>query len=576
MNLEGITIHAITEYLQKNISGGIIYKVAMPTAASLVLQLKRTRDTVNLVIEVNGGAPAVYLPAKAPENPETPPAFCMLLRKHLEEGRITKVSQKGLDRIIELQIDILGSASKIITKKLVLELTGKNANIIFTENETIIDSLKHIGPTQNSFRTILPGEKYVNPPEQKGLPILGTVPDAIVTSIPDVVGKKQINQLITATTGIGKASAEQLFTLAKIPLATPILPDRDRQNLAQAIDSLQTSCQRGQDFEVYISRTNRCLTIFPYPVVHLEPGCRVEKFTDINEALNYAVKLEPIQLPDHDLLQKLVTGEMQKLEKKITALENDLAQADKAEAQRVIADTLMAGLYRLKRGQTACTLESIYDGTPLQITLSPVLSPSENAQAYYKKYNKYKRAQEEVARQLAETKALLSYVNSIDASLTTAATKQDVAEIKQELISTGLLEGNQKRRIPQTKAEPLQVRYSEDTVFYIGKNNKQNDYVTFSLGSGRDLWLHTKNIPGSHVLIKTSRSEPAPEAIKTAALLAAYFSKGRSGSNVPVDCTQRRYVKKPSGAKPGFVIFTHQTTYYVTPDLATVQKYIQL
>ena len=576
MNLEGIAIHALTDYLQSHILGSTIYKIAMPSASSLVLQLKRERDTACLVIEAGGGSPGVYLPARAPENPETPPAFCMLLRKHLEEGRLTRISQKGLDRIIELQIDLLGSASQIITKKLILELTGKNANIIFTENTTIIDSLKHIGPAQNSYRTILPGTRYLPPPEQKGLPLVGTVSGTIVTSIPDVVGKKQLNQLIATTTGIGKATAEQLFTLAKIPLATPILTERDRRNLQEAIEQIQKSCEQGREFDVYINKTNRCVTIFPYHPVYLEPGFRVEKFTDINEAVNYAVKLEPLQLPDHELLQKLVSAEIQKQEKKLTALTSDLARAEKADTQRIIADTLMAGLYQLKKGQTSCSLTNIYDGEPLTIALSPVLSPSENAQAYYKKYNKYKRAQEEVALQLAETRDLLNYLNSIDASLSTAQTKQDVAEIKQELIAAGLLAGNKKRKTAPAKAEPLQIRYSEDTVFYIGKNNKQNDYVTFVLGSGRDLWLHTKNIPGSHVLIKTSLPEPPPEAVQTAALLAAYFSKARSSSNVPVDCTPRRYVKKPGGAKPGFVIFTHQTTYYVTPDLETVKKYLPL
>ena len=232
-----------------------------------------------------------------------------------------------------------------------------------------------------------------------------------------------------------------------------------------------------------------------------------------------------------------------------------------------------ANIYQISKGQSSCQLLNIYDNEPLEIQLSPLLSPTENAQAYYRRYNKYKRAQSEVQNQIETTREMLNYLASIDASLTTATTKNEIAEIKQELITAGLLQNQGKKHKGQEpKSEPLLIKLSKETTLYIGKNNKQNDYVTFTLARGKDLWFHTKNIPGSHVILKTTLPQATASDIAAAVMLAAYFSKSRSSSKVPVDCTERRFVKKPNGAKPGFVIYTDQTTYYATPDKAEAQK----
>ena len=350
----------------------------------------------------------------------------------------------------------------------------------------------------------------------------------------------------------------------------------EEKRLADAVTSLQQIVGQQPAAPVYavISRTNQVKTILPFEPQVLETGCSAKQLVDINSALNYAVTLTPIQLPEQETLQKLVAAESQRLEKKLPVLEKDLLTADKAETQRMIADTIMANIYQLSKGQSSCQLLNIYDGEPLEIQLSPLLSPTENAQAYYKRYNKYKRAQSEV--QIETTREMLDYLASIDASLTTAATKNEIAEIKQELITAGLLQPQGKKHKGQPpKSEPLLVKLSDETTLYIGKNNKQNDYVTFSLARGKDLWFHTKNIPGSHVILKTTLPQAAASDIDAAAMLAAYFSKSRSSSKVPVDCTERRFVKKPNGAKPGFVIYTDQTTYYATPDETVIQKLLQ-
>lgn len=579
MNLEGLTLKLVTDTLSRELLNSKIYKVFMPNPHALLLLVRRTRDTNALLADMNGGSPALYIPEQLPENPETPPTFCMLLRKHLEEGRITRITQSGLDRIITLEIDMLGASSKIITKKLIFELTGKNSNIILTQDGIIIDSLKHVGAAQSSYRSIQPGKPYVAPPPQSGLNLLTAVPADIVQTANAVPAASFLKAFIGATTGIGKATAQELLQAADIVPQEVRLDNASCAALADVIAKLQSrlnAAEQEQPVYALISRTNQVKTILTLPPQLLEQGMHAREFANINSAINFAMSLKPIQLPQHEQLQKLVTGEIAKHKKKLAALEQDLAHAENAEEQRMLADTIMANIYQLRKGQTQAELINIYDGESVTVQLSPILSPTENAQAYYKRYNKYKRAQSEVALQITATEEMLQYLASLDSSLLTATSKSEIEEIRQEMIAADLIKvvGKKKKSALQ-KSQPLHIRISEDTDLYIGKNNRQNDYVTFSIGGPRDLWFHTKDIPGSHIILKTTLPEAREEDIALAVELAAYFSKAREGSSVPVDCVQRRYVKKPSGSKPGFVIFTNQKTYYATPDAQKLEKYLK-
>ena len=576
MNLEGLTLKLVTDNLNQELLGSKIYRVYMPNAQTVLLLVRRSRDTSALVADMNGGSPCLYIPEKLPENPETPPSFCMLLRKHLEEGRITKIYQSGLDRVITLEIDMLGQSSKIITKKLICELTGKNSNLILTQDDVIIDSLKHVGASQSSYRAILPGKEYVAPPPQTGLNLLTADPTTIVSEANSIPSANFAKAFVGATTGMGKATATQLLAAVDILPQTVRLEPAEARALTQRVAQLQQSLESSDPKPVYalISRTNQVKTILTLSPTALEQGITVREFANINSAINYAVSLTPIQLPQHEQLQKLVTAESAKLTKKLSALEEDLLHAEDAEGQRMLADTLMANIYQLHKGQTNVELYNIYDGETVQIKLNPVLSPTENAQAYYKRYNKYKRAQSEVRQQIQSTESMLAYLATLDASLLTATSKNEIEEIRQEMVAAGLIkEFGKKKKTALQKSQPLHIKLSQGVDLYIGKNNKQNDYVTFTLGGPRDLWFHTKDIPGSHIIMKAA--EPSQEDILLAAELAAYFSKARHSSNVPVDCVERRYVKKPAGSKPGFVIFTNQKTYYTTPDEQALRSYLQ-
>lgn len=578
MNLEGLTLKLVNDHLKEELLGGKIYRVFMPTPHSLLLMIKRDRDTTALLAELNGGSPALYIPKQLPENPDVPPAFCMLLRKHLEEGRITAIKQQDLDRIITLEIDMLGASSKIITKKLIFELTGKNSNIILEQDGIIIDSIKHIGASQSSYRLILPGKEYVAPPPQSGLNPLTANPMELVRIANAAPAATFLKGFIANTVGLGKYTASELLTAADIIINQVKLEPAEEKALAATISNLQERLNGNGPKPVYaiIGRTNQVKTILTLQPQILETGASVKEFSNINDAICYAMSLKPIQLPQHEQLQKLVSAETAKLEKKLQALEKDLNNAQDAEAQRMLADTIMANIYQIKKGQTSADLINIYDGEPVTVSLSPILSPTENAQAYYKRYNKYKRAQVEVQLQMEAAKEMLQYLASLDSSLMTAVTKAEVEEIRQEMIASDLIKeiGKKKKSLAQ-KSMPLHIKLNDEADLYIGKNNKQNDYVTFTMGGPRDLWFHTKDIPGSHLILKTTLPEYRQSDIEIAVQLAAYFSKARSGSNIPVDCVQRRYVKKPAGSKPGFVIFTNQKTYYTTPDETLINKLLE-
>ena len=579
MNLEGITLNILTNNLQTALIGGKIAKIFMPTPASLLLVVRNGKDTMSLLADFSGDSPLLYLPDNIPENPDKPPAFCMLLRKHLEDGRISKIEQLGLDRVINMEIDTIGPARQIVTKTLIFELTGRNSNIIFTENEIVLDALKHISKSVCSFRQILPNNVYNTPPEQNGASFIYADPSGIVENIIKQPAKNVMQSIISATTGIGKFTASEILYRSDINLDTVSFPDEKKNRIVQVLTDMQDNVKAHslERLPVYgiLTQTNRMNTIVLAKPLHLDKAkFLIKEFPNLNTAINYAAKLVPIQSPEKDILQKAISSVLVRTEKKIAALEADLKTAENAEYQKIIADTLMSNIYLIKKGLTICTLNNIYTNEKIEIALSPILTPVENAQVYYKRYNKYKRAVEEINRQMQETNDLLEYLQSLDTSLQTATNKTEVAEIRQELISEGIVSENKKgkNKISLPKSAPLSIPLSNETVVYVGKNNRQNDFVTFSIAKPHDFWFHTKGFPGSHVILKTSLSKPTAAEIATAANLAAYFSKARNSSSVPVDYTEKRFVKKPSGAKPGFVIYTNQQTLYVTPDHSSIEN----
>ncbi|HIU63885.1 MAG TPA: NFACT family protein [Candidatus Avacidaminococcus intestinavium] len=571
MNLEGITLQALTKHLGAMLLNGRITKIFMPTHSSLVLTIRKNRDMFSLLADLSGATPLLYLTDTPPNNPATPPALCMLLRKHLEDGRISNIEQMGLDRILVMEIDTLGQGNQIITKKLIFELTGRNSNIIFVTEDTIIDALKYVNATMSSYRQVLPNYPYISPPPQKGLDFIKSAPQEIIEAITSDLQGTLLNKIIRHSQGIGKFTAEELLKRAQLSLTETILttPNTLLTTLSSLQNEIYAVLSGTAPLYGIINNKNTMTTITLYkPTLSASNFCS-KKFANINDALLNAATLVPFKSSVQELLQKRLSSALAREERKLAALNKDLATAENADTQKIIADTLMANLYNIPCGLELIELPSIYDNNLLCITLNPQLTGAHNAQVYYKLYNKYKRALVEVTKQINATEDFITYLNSLETALTLCESNIEIEEIKLEMINEGLLEVSAKQKQKQKqhnlRSTPHIIKVSTETTIYIGKNNKQNDYVTFKVASPTDLWFHTKNIPGSHVVLKTQTRKASPQEINLAAALAARYSKASSSANVPVDYTIRKFVKKPSGAKPGFVIYTNQQTLYTAP-----------
>ncbi len=516
MNIEAIDLYKQTKYLQQELAGVQIQRIYMPTPQSVLFEC-RGKNNIRLLADLGGNGPALYIHEGVLPTPAEPPGFCMLLRKHFEDGYIERVEQLNFDRIIVLKINAPVPGDKYTPKELIFELTGRNSNIILTEKNRIINCLKHISPAINRTRTILPGLDYV-PPEQikSKLHPLAVEAKVLAAVIYNNSGETLSDKILAVLQGIGKKTA---------------------QSLAQAADLEQA-------------------------LLDLQQQCSAPANAETNQMIREKMAVKPLQLDQQKQLLGIIRNEIKRLLKKLSLQQHDLQQAENAEQYRQKADTIMANLWNISKGSKSCTLNNIYDGTPLQIDLNGALTPNENAQTYYKKYAKLKRAKTEILKQITAAQEESHYLEEIENSLTLVLTREEVEEIKQELQNAGYIRKPKVKKASHSPSQPLKIQMT-DAVIYIGKNNRQNDLVTFRYAKPEDLWFHTKDIPGSHVVLIGEHSEAN---IQKARMLAVHFSKAKGGSNVPVDMVKRKYIKKPSGAKPGFVIFTNNTTSYVTDE----------
>ncbi|WP_371370912.1 NFACT family protein [Sporomusa aerivorans] len=583
MNIDGLSLAPLVHELNRALTGGRIDKVFQPDSYSLLLWVRQPGENLRLYISANPERPKLLLTIDTPENPAVAPNFCMLLRKHLEDGRIAGIEQHSLDRIVNINIDVRGERGIIITKRLIIEIMGKHSNIILTQDNVITDAIRRVGFQLSRHRQVLPGKEYIYPPGQDRINILSAKPAAfaeqLLASPPDMPLLKAI---IAAGIGLGPLSAKEIIWRAgfspDILLGNLDITDFDA--LAEAVASISQPLVDGQVVAtVVVEGADRPLALAAFKPEHLGHHT-FQFFPTMSAAVAFfdSFKGRP-PLPEKELLTKLVAAELSKLTRKETVLTEELSQAENADLLRKYGDILMANLYNLAPGSSEEVLADIFSEQPgalVAIRLEPLLSPLENAQQYYAKYNKAKRAAEHLACQLAECQQGITYLESIAVALYHAETGADVNEIKQELIDAGYIKAAGKRRLPAAQSAPLSFKTTDGFIISIGRNNRQNDWVTFKQAGPDDLWLHTKDIPGSHVIIRRDNRDISEQAIHEAAQLAAHFSKARQSANVPVDYTRRRHVRKPSGAKPGFVIYDHQNTVYVTPDTGMVANLLTL
>ncbi|MFX3618411.1 MAG: NFACT family protein [Sporolactobacillus sp.] len=565
MAYDGIVTHAVVQGLQQFV-GGRITKIYQPTVTDLVFHLRSRSARGKLLISINAAFARMHLTELIEGNPQEPPMFCMLLRKYLEGSVIEAIAQVGFERIVHIDLRSRNDFGDLTEKQLIIELMGRHSNIVLTDKDSgrIIDSMKHLTHAVNRFRTVLPGDTYVAPPDQEKMNPLTIAADDLIRHIQWNSGQID-RQIVNLISGFSPLIGKEITHRAG-------LERQDR--IAEAFAGVQQSIREDDYSPNIVSVPNGKDECHVLELTHL--AGKQQQFPNVHEMLDhfYAVKAEKdvVRQKAGDL-GHFITLELKKNQTKLKKLEQTIRAAEKAETYRLYGELLTANMHLLKRGVRSIEVVNYYDPEQqsISIPLNPNRSPSENAQGYFKKYTKAKTAKRVVRGQIKETNGEISYFDSLAQQIESASMK-DIQEIREELEEGGYLRKKRSTRTKKKKSKPeLDHYYAEDgTVLLVGKNNKQNDYLTTKVAGKDHIWMHTKNIPGSHVVIQST--DPSDKTLLEAATLAAFYSKSRMGSGVPVDYTRVRNVKKPNGAKPGFVIYTDNKTLYVTPDEALVLK----
>lgn len=570
MSLDGFSMSALVRELADALTGGRIDKINQPNKQSIVLGIRQPGQNLLLYINTNAGNPSAHLIETAPENPAEPPTFVMLLRKQLETGRIAAVRQEGRDRIIHLDIDVIAGGGRIVTRTLTLELIGKYSNIILHEDGIITEALRRIGENTSRVRTVYKGLPYVLPPAQEKCDLLTADTEDILARVRAEGEAKLFQSLIGAVLGFGPVSAKEAAFLAGLTPNIPVaqLDDADFAALADALAELRTWMEKPAP-SLRLDENGKVTAMAAFPLSALPKTTLLSYPTVSALMIDADRRLGSYVIPDRERFRRLVRTELSRAREKYEKLGAEIAAAENAEAQKIAADNLMTYQYNyVDHADDAITVTNIYSetGEALTIPLDRRLSIIQNMQAYYKKYDKLKRAQKLLAVQQDACRANIRHLESIEASLDSSTRLAEIAEIQEELIASGYLHEKMPKKNKDRRAHPFSFTAPDGMTILVGKNNMQNDALTFRIAAPTDLWLHVRDIPGSHVILRTGSAAPSEETLHLAAQIAAHFSKARGSSTVPVDYTAIRFVKKPSGSVPGFVRFTHEKTLFVTED----------
>ncbi|KUP07053.1 hypothetical protein Q75_05855 [Bacillus coahuilensis p1.1.43] len=561
MSFDGLFTKSMVNELQPLI-GGRINKVHQPYKLEILLNIRANGKNQKLLLSSHPSYARVQLTEQSYDNPTTPPMFCMLLRKHLEGYIIENIYQKDLERMIIMEVKGRNEIGDISYKQLIIEIMGRHSNIILVDKERgmILDSIKHVSFALNSYRSIVPGQTYKYPPAQeKNNPLVATKDDILRTL--DFTSGKLDKQIVNAYSGVSPLLAKEIIFRAGLANRDSV-PTSFVQVLHHFNENILSPSLMVNEKEYF----------YAFPINHTASD--VVTFPSLSSLLDrfYDQKAERdrVKQQGHDL-ERLLKNEREKNVTKITKLEDTQREAANADTFQLYGELLTANMYQIKQGMKEISVVNYYeeDGSTITITLDPRKSPSDNAQKYFTKYQKSKTALKMVAVQIEKALEEIEYLDTLIQQLESAST-QDLEEIREELREEGYLKKVFTKKKKSTQKPNLdEYRASDGTTILVGKNNKQNDYLTNKLAHREDIWLHTKDIPGSHVVIRSN--DPSEETILEAAILSAYFSKAKESSSVPVDFTKIKHVKKPNGSKPGFVTYDHQQTVFVTPSIDQVR-----
>lgn len=573
MAFDGIVIANLVYDMKKRLEGGKIAKIAQPEKDELLITVKNQKDTSRLLISASASLPLIYFTESNKPSPMTAPNFCMLLRKHIGNARILSVTQPGLERIIELRLEHLDEMGDLCQKRLIIEMMGKHSNIIFCrEDGLIIDSIKHISAQVSSVREVLPGREYFIPnTTDKANP--RTVSEEEFAALMKMAPMPVSRALYSRLTGISPIIGQELCHLASIDgdHSANELTDGEVLHLYRIFTYMMEDVESGNFQPNIVYRQDEPEEFAALPLTCFDSAdYEARDFSSISQVLEtyYSSKSAITRIRQKSVdLRKIVQTSLERNLKKYDLQLKQLKDTEKREKYRIYGELLNTYGYELQGGEKELKCLNYYTNEEVKIPLDPQLSARENSQKHFDKYNKLKRTYEALSQLITETKAEIDHLESISAALDIALTEADLVQIKEELMEYGYVK---KRRAgdkkPKVTSRPFHYISSDGFHIYVGKNNYQNEELTFKVANGGDWWFHAKGVPGSHVIVKTEGKELPDRVFEEAGGLAAYYSKARDNEKVEIDYIQRKNIKKVAGAAPGFVIYHTNYSLVAVPE----------
>lgn len=579
MAFDGITIANVVKEMKDKLIGGRLYKIAQPEPDELILTVRRPEGQYRLLISAGASLPLLYLTDTNKQAPMTAPNFCMLLRKHLQNGRITNISQPGLERIVCMEVEHLNEMGDLCQKKLIVEIMGKYSNIIFCDDrDIIIDSIKRVSALVSSVREVLPGKPYFVADTTHKLDALGVTREEFMQAL-STKPMPVFKAIYTSFTGISPIIGQEICYRANIDgeISTAALSQVNWNSLYNEWNQMANAILNGDYAPCIAYENNKPVEFAAFPLtIYSKNEDSLKSFSSMSELLEsyYAEKntITRIRQKSADL-RKVVQTALERNVKKYDLQLQQMKDTEKKDTYRIYGELLNTYGYEAKPGDKSLVALNYYTNEMITIPLDPLLSAGENAKKYFDKYGKLKRTYKALTELTKEVKEEIEHLKTINAALDIAVMEEDLVQIKEELIESGYIRRKGGTKREKVTSKPFHYISSDGYDMYVGKNNYQNEELTFKLATGNDWWFHAKGCPGSHVIVKMKGNVELPDrTFEEAAKLAAYYSSAREQGKVEVDYVQKKQVKKPSGAKPGFVVYYTNYSMVIDADISDIRQ----
>lgn len=577
MAFDGITVAALVAELKEKLEGGRIYKIAQPEKDELLLTVKNNGSQYRLLMSANPSLPLLYLTDENKKSPLNAPNFCMLLRKHIQNARILDIAQPGLERVVHIRFEHLNELGDLCEKILTIELMGKYSNIIFRDDEKIIDSMKHVSTAVSSVREVLPQRPYFIPGTEEKTNLPEVCEEEIRKGFEKLLAEKSVAAvkfIYTNFTGVSPVMSEEICFRAGVDGDKPTLSleEEERRRMQEEVLRLKSAVEK-KSFSPNIVYKNGVPEEFGVFLYNIFKESEIKEFESISRLLKvyYEEKSAVTRVRQKSVdLRKIVQTAIERNSKKLDLQQKQLSDTEKREKYKVYGELLHTYGYEIEEGAKSAAVTNYYDGQEITIPLNGDLTPMENAKKYFDKYGKLKRTYEALSVLTKETEEELHYLESVAVALDMAKSEDDLWQIREELVSSGYIKKKGSAKKVKTENRPLHYISSDGFHMYVGKNNIQNEEITFQMAEGGDWWFHAKGMPGSHVIVKCKGAELPDKTFEQAARLAAHYSRGGSQDKIEVDYIQKKHVKKPKGAKPGFVIYYTNYSMLIDTDISGI------